>query len=132
MKDNQPAIKLWSQQAMQEVAADLGIDFDPEMQDWPFEIASDSDIQLYVDLYDAQTDAEKKFVIMDMIIEANTNQISRQLLQDNWIETKMRLMNNYSLHEYQIYHWCAFDELRLADAWDISPMMRMLWAELNS
>ncbi len=129
MKEQELASKFWSQQAMQEVANDL--DYEGAMQDWPYEVATDTDIQLYLDLYDKQIDPEKKFVLMDIIIEANTTQISSQLLQLHWAETRRRLIENVSLHEYQIYQWCAFDELRLADAWDISPLMRELWAEIK-
>lgn len=124
--------KNWSRKAIVEVSIDLQIDITKDSQDWPFEVAVDSDIQIYLDLYDvASGNEEKKFVLMDMIIEANTNQVSRLLLDKYWIETDKRLRQYYQLHAHQIYSWCGFEELRLADAWDISTKMRLLWGELN-
>ena len=49
------------------------------MQEWPIEVTNPSDIDRYIDHYTTLTDDDKKFVLMEEIIDAAENQPTETL-----------------------------------------------------
>ena len=112
---------------MIELADELQIPFDDTMQDWPFEVVNSEDIDKYISHYKSITDEDKKFLLMEAIIQATTDQKTTEDFHKYWNLIKPFLISNFLLHEYSIYDWASFDEPDIKYCWTISKNMRDLW-----
>lgn len=99
------------------------------MQDWPYEIAESIEIDNYFQDYDEQTDEDKKFSIMKMLIQSLTDIENQNDFDKNCKRLKKRILKDFEIHEYTIFYWCCFD-IETDDIWKISPYMRELWKEI--
>jgi hypothetical protein len=58
------------------------------MQDWSYEIAESKEIENYFIHYDEQTDENKKFSLMEMLIQALTDIEDKTDFDENWKHLK--------------------------------------------
>ena len=97
-------------------------------QDWTYTIAEPGRIRRYIEAYDSViTDEDTKFSLMEMIIQANTDQATQELLEKHWVDVKALLLKDYDLHKYTIWYWCLWSTKETTDIWPITPYMRKLW-----
>lgn len=118
-----------TRKAMDELAEELNLPFEEWMQDWPYEVASSEDLDKYLGHYQMLSDEDKKFVLMEAIIQATEDQIGDELFEKSWNKVKPLLEKNFTIHEYTIHYWCCFDNDDLDDCWKIAGNMRQLWIE---
>jgi hypothetical protein len=69
-----PKARYGTRKAIDELAKELNLPNEEWMQDWPIEVIKPSDIETYIEHYEKLTDEDKKFVLMEGILEANENQ----------------------------------------------------------
>lgn len=124
----EPTSRYGTRKAIDELAEELNLPFEEWMQDWPYEIASPSDIEKYIAHYEKLTDEDKKFVLMEAIIQATEEQASDELFSKYWDKVKPILEEDFAIHEYTIHYWSCFDNENLDECWKISSLMRKLWA----
>jgi hypothetical protein len=105
----------------------LGLTGDYGMQDWSYEIAEPEDIEKYLDHYRSIGDEDDKFVLMEMIIQSTEYQRNKQDFVKYCSIVKDLLIKDFDIHQYTIYYWVSMDQLDLADAWKIAPLMREIW-----
>jgi hypothetical protein len=120
---NKPQYRVGTSNAMKSLAKDLGLHYDETMQDWAYEVANQNDIEKYLDHYDTLIDADMKFVMMEMIIQSNNDQVGADKLEFYWNRIEKRLVQDFDIHEYTIYYWAVAnngDE----KGWPISPYFR--------
>lgn len=122
----EPVFRWGTQKAIDELAKELNLPYEEWMQDWPYEVATDSDIEKYIAHYKTLTDEDKKFVLMKAIIQAIEEQATEELFIKYWNETKPVLEEDFAVHEYTIHYWSCFDIENLDDCWIITPFMRQL------
>lgn len=116
-----------TRQAIDELAQELDLPNEPWMQDWPFEVANPHDIDRYIAHYKTTLDDDKRFLLMEAIIQATTEQENEADFIRYWQIIKPILTENILTHEYSIYDWCCFEETDLQYCWKITTDMRELW-----
>ncbi|MDN3585105.1 hypothetical protein QWY86_00380 [Pedobacter aquatilis] len=118
-----------TRKAKEELANELNLPFENWMQDWPYEVVIPDDIEKYIEHYVKLTDEDKKFVLMEGIIQATEDQVREVQFLKYWNEIKYLLDNDFYIHEYTIYYWSCFDNENIDDCWRITPFMRQFWKE---
>jgi hypothetical protein len=122
----EPTSRYGTRKAIDELVEELNLPFEEWMQDWPYEIARPSDIEKYIDHYEKLTDEDKKFVLMEAIIQATEEQASDELFAKYWDRVKPILEEDFAIHEYTIHCWSCFDNQNLDECWKISSLMRKI------
>tara|TARA_R110001606_G_C14848651_1_gene586819 strand:- start:55 stop:447 length:393 start_codon:yes stop_codon:yes gene_type:complete len=99
-------------------------------QDWTYTIAEPKRIDEYIVAYETvTTDEDTKFSLMEMIIQALTNQENEDLINSNWKKVQILLNKDFELHKYTIYYWCCWENNDLNDCWEVTPLMRQFWLD---
>lgn len=125
----EPNFRCGTRKAIDELADELNLPNEKWMQDWPIEVVDPSDIEKYIEHYKTLTDDDKKFVLMEGILDVTEDQPTEELFEKNWMSVKQLLEKNFTIHEYTIYYWACFDAENIEDCWTITPLMRKLWFE---
>lgn len=97
------------------------------MQDWEWEVANPLDIEKYIQHFLSLDDEDKRFALMEIIIQATTDQEKTADFFKYWSCIKPILEANFLLHEWSIWYWSVFDNDDLADCWLVTPYMRAIW-----
>ena len=125
-----PKVRYQTRKAIDELAKDLSLPNEQWMQDWPYEVANKNDIEKYLEYYNRTTDEDKKFVLMEMLIQSVEEQPTEEKFLHFWNIVKCLIEEDFLIHEYTIWYWCLFEEVdedHLKDAWKITPFLRELW-----
>lgn len=125
----EPVFRCATRKAIDELAQELNLPHEDWMQDWPYEVVVHSDIVKYIEHYKTLIDEDKKFVLMEAIIQAIEDQATEELFIKYWNETKPILEEDFTIHEYTIHYWSCFDIEELEDCWLITPFMRKIWLD---
>lgn len=123
----EPLPRYGTKKAIEELALELNLPNDDWMQDWPYEVVVASDIDNYFSHYEKLIEEDKKFVLMQAIIQAIEEQPTDYQFLDYWSKAKTILETEFALHEYTIYYWACFKSGDIGDHWRITPLMRELW-----
>ena len=126
-----PTFRCATKKAINELAEELNLPNVSNMQDWSYEVSNPNAIDNYISHYYLTTDDDKKFVLMELIIQATEDQNTEELFLQYWNRIKLILETDFKLHEYTIYYWSDFDNESLHDCWKITPLIRQLWADKN-
>lgn len=129
MKEPKPRYR--TLKAIEELSKELNLRYERWMQDWPYEVAEAADIEKYIAHYRVTVDEDKKFVLMEAIIHATTDQRQKTDFEKYWNIIKPLLIDNFSIHEYSIFYWSCFELDDLADCFIITPNMRQLWDDIQ-
>ena len=123
-----PKFRSGTTKAIKELAEELNLPFDEWMQDWPFEVVNPSDIDKYINHYKLLNDYDKKFVLLDGIIQSVEEQSNEELFQKYLKIVRQILEKDYDIYEYQIYYWACLENNKneIDDCWKVTPMMRDL------
>lgn len=125
----EPTFRCGTRKAINELAEELNLPNEKWMQDWPYEVVIASDIEKYIDHYETLVDDDKKFVLMEGIIQATEDQTTEELFLKYWERVKLILERDFNIHEFTIYYWACFDIENIEDCWKITPLMRQLWSD---
>jgi hypothetical protein len=99
------------------------------MQDWPWEVASLSHLNDYLKLYASASDDER-VVLMEMMLQATTDQEESVAFEHAWSQVKGLLDQNPTLHAWSVHYWCCWEE-SVEEGFEITPYLRNLrtwWA----
>ena len=122
-----PEFRCGTKKAIDELAEELNLPNHPTMQDWSYTAGHPNDIDKYIAHYNLTTDEDKKFVLMELIIQATEDQIEKTNFNKYWDKVKNILQKNFTIHEYTIFYWSCFDTQNVNDCWTITENMRELW-----
>lgn len=125
----EPKFRCETKKAIEELIVEL--DLPENTQDWCWIVAQPKDIEKYIAHYNSISDEDKKFTLMEIIIQATTDQADEMDFLKYWEIVKSFLKNNFKIHEYSVFYWCCFDNEDVEDCWKITPYMRQLWSEEN-
>lgn len=128
-KKMKPIFRCGTKRAMNELAEELNLIKEAWMQDWPYEVVVPSDIEKYINHYETLSNDDKKFVLMEGIINATENQLTEELFFKYWNKVKVILENDFNVHEYTVYYRACFDVENIEDCWRVTPLMRKLWED---
>jgi hypothetical protein len=128
----EPEIRFCTKASIEELAKELNLEYNPDdIQDWEYIAGNPKDIGLYISHYKTLVDDDKKFTLMEIIIQAATDQETPQQLKKYWNIIEPILKQNFLIHEYSVFYWCSLDNPNLDDCWDITPYMRNLWNKIR-
>lgn len=127
----EPAFRCGTRKAMDELSKELNIPLDSSMQDWSYTEGNPADIEKYIAHYQSLDDEDKKFVLMEFIIQAVDDQETSELFLKYSEKVKSLLDKDFKFHEYTIYYWACFDNENIEDCWRIAQLMRQIWMENN-
>lgn len=127
MNTREPKFRCGTAKAIYSVVIKFNLPHEEWMQDFPIEISDAEKIEDYFGFYDQVTDDDEKFVLMELLIQATTEQPTSWDLYHSWLELKQRLIQDFLIHEYTVYYWCCFDNKDIEECWSITPYMRELW-----
>jgi hypothetical protein len=125
----EPTFRCGTRKAIDELAEELNLPNKMTMQDWSYEVANPNDIDKYIFHYVSTKDDDKKFVLMEIIIQATEEQNTEELFQNYCEAIKPILEADFRLHEFTIYYWSCFDNENLEDCWKITPLIRRIWED---
>jgi hypothetical protein len=123
----EPKPRYGTAKAIDELSKELNLLHERWMQDWPFEVVNPDDIEKYIAHYRVTVDEDKKFLLMEAIIQATTEQRRQTDFEKYWNIIKPLLIDNFSTHEYSVFDWSCFETDDLTECWTITPNMRQLW-----
>ena len=124
-----PTFRCGTRKAIDELAEELNLPNELTMQDWEYTAGNPHEIEKYISHYVLTTDDDKKFVLMELIIQATEDQATEELFITYWNKIKPILEKDFKIHEYTIYYWSCFDSEDINDCWRITTFMRQLWKE---
>jgi hypothetical protein len=87
-------------------------------------------LKRYISHYKKVIDGDKKFVLMEIIIQATNDQPQETFLK-YWKEIQPLLQKDFEIHEYTIFYWSCFEKLDESEFWTITPWLRVLWDSSN-
>ena len=125
----EPTFRFGTGKAMKELAEELNLRIEDWMQDWPYEVANPSEIEKYIAHYNILKDEDKKFVLMEAIIQATEDQLTNELFFEYSNRIKPIIEKDFIVHEYTIHYWSCFDNENIEDCWRITAFMRQLWTD---
>lgn len=128
---NKPAFRCPTRKAIDELAKELQLKNDPGMQDWEWEVANPDDIEKYIFHYKSLNDSDKKFTLMEIMIQAVEDQGFESDFTKYWNIIEVFLRGNFSIHQHSIFYWSTFDNEDLNECWKVTPLMRNVWAYCN-
>ena len=121
-----------TREAINSIAKQLDLPNEAWMQDWAYEVADADRINQYIELYDQTTDEDEKFVLMQMIIQAvDDKKSNNELTDEDWTKVEQRLMENFQLHEYEIFYWSQLEKDDIENCFFITPEIRNIWIQKN-
>lgn len=124
----EPKFRSVTKKAIDELTKDLNFDVKDDLQDWEWLIGNHKDIEKYIQHYSEENDNDKRFALMEIIIQATEDQdVESEFLKYSKIISKI-LNDNFALHEYSIFYWSNFDNENLEDCWKISKLMREIFS----
>ncbi|MCZ8023688.1 MAG: hypothetical protein O9294_18160 [Cytophagales bacterium] len=126
---NEPKFRLSTKEAIESLASELNLPYEQSMQDWAYEVANPDDIESYIKHYSTKLDEDKKFVLMEIIIQAINDQKSDKHLFQYWNIVKPLIIEDFTVHEYTIYYWSCLESDESDDFWNITPLMREIWKQ---
>lgn len=124
-----PTFRCGTQKAIKEISEELNIPIDASDQDWSYTHGNPNDIEKYILHYTLTSDDDKKFVLMEFIIQAIENQESEELFLIFCNKIKPILEKDFNIHEYTIYYWACLEIENIQDCFQITKFMRKTWAE---
>ncbi len=123
----EPKFKTGTKEAIESLAKELNLPYDQSMQDWSYEIANPEYIELYIEHYNKTLDENKKFILMEIILQALNDQIDNKYLLKYWILLKEILIKDFEIHEYTIFYWSCIESQNYEDTWTITPFIKEIW-----
>ena len=123
-----PKFRCGTQKAIDELSKELNIPFDTSMQDWSYTEVDAADIEKYISHYSLTNDDDKKFVLMEFIIQATNDQATDELFLEYCEKIKLILKTDFKLHAFTIHYWACFENEKIEDCFKITTLMREIWA----
>lgn len=118
--------------AIKSLANDLKLPYAPNMQDWAYEVADTNSIEQYIEHYHSLNDDDQKFVLMMIIIQALEEEGDIARRERYWDIISNLIIENFHIHEYTLYYWCAFGNDNMDENFWMCPYCRKLWAQIKS
>lgn len=124
-----PTFRCGTIKAIDALSQELNIPHDSSMQDWSYTEGNPDDIERYISHYILTKDDDKRFILMEFIIQAIEDQKSEALFLKYCERIKPILETDFKLHEFTIHYWSCFGNDNLDDCWKIATVMRQIWTD---
>lgn len=106
---NEPNFRCSTKKAIDELAIELNlrerIPYWDSMAGHSYTPGNPEDIQQYLDYYERFSDDDKKFTLMEMILDSLAKQPDEFEFSRFWKKIEPILIADYSIHHYTVYYW---------------------------
>ena len=106
---NEPEFRCSTKKALEELAIELNlrerIPYCDSMAGYSYTPGNPEDIQQYLDYYERLSDDDKKFTLMEMILDSLAEQPDEIEFLRFWEKVEPILIGDYSIHHYTVYYW---------------------------
>ncbi len=123
----EPVFRSGTKKAIVELSAELNLHYDLNMQDWSYEVSNPKEIEKYISCYKISTDDDKKFVLMEMIIQAIVDQPNELQLLNYWKIVTPLLLENFKIHEFNIHYWKELSKDNFDNCKILNPLLIQHW-----
>lgn len=90
-----------------------------------------ADVQEYLDHYAQLNDDDKKFTLMEMILDAIAQQSNERDFMNYWQKVKPILIEDYVIHEFTIHYWKGMTTQNFERSETMTPLIRNLVSYLE-
>ena len=130
--ESEPRERYWTSASIDALAERLKLRNDPDMQDWPWQVADSARIDEFMAAFEEfKNDPDVRYTLMDVLIQS-FEELDVDLRSDqNWQTLLTWLERDFETHAYQVWYWSGFENEDLDD-WRVSPFLRQLWARRHT
>jgi hypothetical protein len=132
---NKPPFRCSTKKAMDELEIELNLKeknpYWESMAGYSYTPGNPNDIQEYLDYYEQLEDEDKRFTLMEMILDSLADQPTETEFAKFWQKTKSILVKDYLIHEYTIHYWKQMTE-EFVRSKIMTPEILNLISEMNS
>ena len=130
--EKHPAERFWTAASIDSLAERFGLPNDPDMQDWPFQVADPGRIGEFMAAFeDFEGEPDIRYTLMDLLLQSFEELEGELGTNESWRKIVTRLDRDFAIHAYQVWYWSALD-LDLDDAWRVSAFLREIWHRRKS
>ena len=134
-KVSEPPFRFSTKKALDELANELElrkrIPCWDAMAGYSYTPGNPEDIQQYLDYYVQLKDDDKRFTLMEMILDAIAEQPNETEFLKFWQKVKPILIKNYLLHEFTVHYWKNMT-VEFSRSNIMTPLIRNLIILMNS
>jgi hypothetical protein len=131
---DEPPYRFSTNKALEELAKELNLsEKNPNwdaMAGHSYTPGNPRDIQEYLDYYGKLKDDDKKFTLMEMILDALAHQPNEAGFLKYWQKAKPILIKDYLIHEFTIHYWKQMTE-EFERSNIMTPLIQNLISEMN-
>lgn len=127
-----PTFRCATRKVIDLLAVELNLPTDPNMQDWAYEVSNPNDIDKYICHYNLTIDDDKKFVLVEMILQAIVDQPDEQQLLIYFEKVKPILTDDFKIHEFTIHYWKVLTHENFENCKTLSLLLTQLWKTKTS
>ena len=89
------------------------------------------DVQQYLDYYFQLDDEDKKFTLVEMILDAMASQPTEDKFLTYWPEVEKILIKDFTIHEITIYYWNSMiNQFERSDI--MTPLIKKIIGQMES
>lgn len=111
---DEPPFRCSTKKALDELETELKLreknPYWESMAGYSYTPGNPNDIQEYLDYYEQLKDDDKRFTLMEMILDSLAEQQTEDDFLKFWHKTKPILIRDYSIHEFTIHYWKQMTE----------------------
>ena len=115
--------------AQNKLAARFGLQNDPGMQDWEYEIADFQRLNEFLAAYESgKLSDDERFTLMEMMLESFRGSGEVEERSPRWLHALALIERNIELHVYTVCYWACLghSEEELELAFEAAPDMRAM------
>lgn len=131
---DEPPFRCSTKKALDELAIELNlrerIPYWDSMAGYSYTPGNPEDTQQYIDYYSQLKDDDKKFTLMEMILDSLADQPTESDFRKYWQKTKPILIEDYLIHEFTIHYWKQMTE-EFERSKIMTPQILNLISEMN-
>ena len=89
------------------------------------------DIHEYLDYYEQLKDDDKKFTLMEMILDSLAEQPNETEFTRYWQKVESKLIKDYLIHEFTVYYWKDMEKDNFKRSDIMTSKIRKLISQMN-
>lgn len=127
---DEPPFRCSTKKALDELATELNlrekIPHWDSMAGLSYTPGNPADIQAYLAYYAQLKDDDKKFTLMEMILDAMAQQTNERDFMKYWRKVKRILIKDYVIHEFTLHYWKDMTTGNFERSGRMTPLVRDL------
>jgi len=132
---DEPPFRCSTKKALDELAIELNLsEKNPNwdsMAGLSYPPGNPEDIEEYLDYYVQLEDDDKKFTLMEMILDSLAEQPNEDEFMEHWQKVKPILTKDYLIHEFTIHYWKDMTKQNFERSDIMTPVIQDLIDQMN-